>query len=75
MCELSITDILNGYYNVFQSAKIPEGKEIGLYTYEFNDFPMSEMDTCASVISMFSESGILNKFKIPYDVSIEICTV
>ncbi|KAJ8317387.1 hypothetical protein KUTeg_005291 [Tegillarca granosa] len=50
------------------AAKVPEGKEIGLYTYEFNDFPMSEMDTCASVITMFSESGILNKFKIPYDV-------
>lgn len=53
----------------FQTCDIPAAENLGLYTYEFNDLPMSEDETLKSTIAMFRDSNIIKKFRIPYDVS------
>ncbi|XP_060580417.1 cGMP-specific 3',5'-cyclic phosphodiesterase-like isoform X2 [Ruditapes philippinarum] len=44
------------------------GNELKLYTYEFNDLVLSDDQTLQSVICMFKESGLVQKYKIPMDV-------
>ncbi|XP_053406737.1 cGMP-specific 3',5'-cyclic phosphodiesterase-like isoform X2 [Mercenaria mercenaria] len=49
-------------------SNIRNGDELKLYTYEFNDLVLSDDETLQSVICMFKESGLVQKFKIPMDV-------
>ncbi|VDI73320.1 Hypothetical predicted protein [Mytilus galloprovincialis] len=50
------------------TCDIPAAENLGLYTYEFNDLPMSEDETLKSTIAMFRDSNIIKNFRIPYDV-------
>ncbi|KAL3863382.1 hypothetical protein ACJMK2_005139, partial [Sinanodonta woodiana] len=62
--------------NKIMQSKIPSAQEIGLYTFEFNDIPMSDDDTVRAVISMFQDAGIIEKYKVPYDVMVRwTCSV
>ncbi|XP_052269841.1 cGMP-specific 3',5'-cyclic phosphodiesterase-like isoform X2 [Dreissena polymorpha] len=49
-------------------SALPPGKEMNLYSYDFNDLVITDDDTLKSVIIMFKEAGLLTKFKIPLDV-------
>ncbi|KAK2142562.1 hypothetical protein LSH36_939g00000, partial [Paralvinella palmiformis] len=51
-----------------KKAVIPTGNEYQLYSFEFNDFLLSEDDTCKAAVRMFVEMDIPNKFYIPYEV-------
>lgn len=50
------------------SSDIPSAESLGLYTYEFNDLPMSEDETVKAAIAMFRDTDIIKKFRIPYDI-------
>ncbi|XP_022339829.1 cGMP-specific 3',5'-cyclic phosphodiesterase-like isoform X2 [Crassostrea virginica] len=50
------------------SSEFPTGQEIGLYTFEFNDIPLDELETVKCTITMFTEANLLAEFKIPLEV-------
>ena len=54
---------------IFQKSESLTGDDLKLYTYEFNDLVLSDDETLQSVICMFKESGLVQKYKIPMDVS------
>ncbi len=39
------------------------------YSYVFNDFPMTDSDTCKATVRMFLDLNLVSKFHIPYPVS------
>ncbi|XP_061185822.1 cGMP-specific 3',5'-cyclic phosphodiesterase-like isoform X2 [Saccostrea echinata] len=49
-------------------SQLPSGKDIGLYTFEFNDIPLDELETAKCTITMFTEANLLSEFKIPLEV-------
>ncbi|KAL4232240.1 hypothetical protein ACF0H5_009814 [Mactra antiquata] len=49
-------------------SEIRSGDELKLYTYEFNDLLLSDDETLQSVICMFKESGLIQKYRIPMEV-------
>lgn len=51
-----------------QASEFPPGKDIGLYTFEFNDIPLDELETVKCTITMFQEANLLAEFKIPLEV-------
>lgn len=54
-----------------QKSDIPPSEKLGLYTYEFNDIPMSEDETLKATIAMFRDADIIKKYRIPYDVGVQ----
>lgn len=40
-----------------------------LYSFAFSDFPVSEFDLIKAGIRMFFELGVVEKFKVPAEVS------
>ena len=52
-----------------QKSKIKNAKDLQLYTYEFNDLVISDDETLQHTIAMFREAEIIDKFKVPLDVS------
>lgn len=38
------------------------------FSYEFNDFSMTDSETCKATIRMFLELDLVRKFHIPYAV-------
>ncbi|ODM93439.1 cGMP-specific 3',5'-cyclic phosphodiesterase [Orchesella cincta] len=48
--------------------EIPSSIHYNLYSYEFNDFPMTDSETCKATIRMFLELDLVRKFHIPYAV-------
>uniref|UniRef100_K1QIC6 Phosphodiesterase n=1 Tax=Magallana gigas TaxID=29159 RepID=K1QIC6_MAGGI len=50
------------------ASEFPPGKDIGLYTFEFNDIPLDELETVKCTITMFQEANLLAEFKIPLEV-------
>lgn len=54
----------------FQRSEVRTGDELKLYTYEFNDLVLTDDETLQSVICMFRESGLIQKYKIPMEVSV-----
>lgn len=52
-----------------QASEFPPGKDIGLYTFEFNDIPLDELETVKCTITMFQEANLLAEFKIPLEVN------
>ena len=51
-----------------QKSVIPSAKELQLYSYDFNDMPLSELDTCRATVRMFMDMGVCDKFHVPYEV-------
>ncbi|XP_062580029.1 cGMP-specific 3',5'-cyclic phosphodiesterase-like isoform X5 [Saccostrea cucullata] len=49
-------------------SQFPSGKDLGLYTFEFNDIPLDELETAKCTITMFTEANLLSEFKIPLEV-------
>ena len=52
-----------------KNVEISSSDTMKLYTYEFNDLVLTDDQTLQSTICMFRESKIIEKFKIPLDVS------
>ena len=52
-----------------QKTEIKNAEELQLYTYEFNDLVISDYETLQHTIAMFRESNIIEKFKVPLEVS------
>ncbi|XP_056005407.1 cGMP-specific 3',5'-cyclic phosphodiesterase-like isoform X2 [Ostrea edulis] len=50
------------------ASDFPSGQNIGLYTFEFNDIPLDELETVKCTITMFTEANLLSEFKIPLEV-------
>ena len=44
--------------------------EFGLNRFEFDENTLDDMNTVKACISMFNELGFIEKFNIPYEVSI-----
>lgn len=60
----------DNYDSIFPKAsEFPPGKDIGLYTFEFNDIPLDELETVKCTITMFTEANLLAEFKIPLEVN------
>lgn len=60
----------DNYNSIFPKAsEFPPGKDIGLYTFEFNDIPLDELETVKCTITMFTEANLLAEFKIPLEVN------
>ncbi|OQV25950.1 cGMP-specific 3',5'-cyclic phosphodiesterase [Hypsibius exemplaris] len=47
---------------------IPEAEEVKLNTWEFDDLPLSDMETIQCTLRIFVDTGISSSFKIPFDV-------
>lgn len=55
-----------------QRANCPPADNINgenLYLFSFSDFPVSEFDLIKAGIRMFFELGVVEKFKVPAEVS------
>lgn len=52
-----------------QRANIPEAKDVELLEFHFSDFPLSELDLIKCGIRCFFELGVVEKFKVPAEVS------
>lgn len=56
----------------FQRASCPPADNVNgenLYLFSFSDFPVSELDLIKCGIRMFFELGVVEKFKVPAEVS------
>ena len=56
----------------FQNALIPTGEEYNLYSFGFNDFPLSDDETCKATLRMFLDLDVINKFHVPYEVHLHM---
>lgn len=64
LCEL--------HYISVQKGTCPKADNINgesLYLFSFSDFPVSEFDLIKAGIRMFFELGVVEKFKVPAEVS------
>lgn len=55
-----------------QRANIPVADNVNgenLYLFSFSDFPVTEFDLIKAGIRMFFELGVVEKFKVPAEVS------
>lgn len=52
-----------------QRANIPEAKDVDLLEFHFSDFPLTEVDLIKCGIRCFFELGVVEKFKVPPEVS------
>lgn len=55
-----------------QRATCPPADNVNgenLYLFSFSDFPVSEFDLIKAGIRMFFELGVVEKFKVPPEVS------
>ena len=55
---------------VLVNQKIPLAESYDLYSFSFTDFNLTDEDTCKVVIRMFQEFNFVQKFSIPYNVSV-----
>ena len=55
---------------LIQQSRILSNVEYKLDTYEFDDFPWSDDDTCRATLRMFLECGVHEEFNVPMDVRI-----
>lgn len=58
--------------SVLQKATCPKAEDVNgesLYLFSFSDFPVSEFDLIKAGIRMFFELGVVEKFKVPAEVS------
>lgn len=65
---------MNGTLSV-QKATCPPADNINgenLYSFGFSDFPVSEFDLIKAGIRMFFELGVVEKFKVPAEVSYQL---
>lgn len=62
---------MNGALSVQKSTCPPADNISGenLYSFGFSDFPVSEFDLIKAGIRMFFELGVVEKFKVPAEVS------
>lgn len=62
---------MNGTLSVQKSTCPPADNISGenLYSFAFSDFPVSEFDLIKAGIRMFFELGVVEKFKVPAEVS------
>ncbi|KAL5016395.1 hypothetical protein ScPMuIL_005984, partial [Solemya velum] len=51
-----------------ENAVIPSVGELKLDRFDFNDLVIDDDETLKCVIALFKDTGIINEFKIPYDV-------
>ncbi|XP_047112368.1 cGMP-specific 3',5'-cyclic phosphodiesterase, partial [Schistocerca piceifrons] len=47
---------------------IPSAECYNLYSFKFNDFDLTDEDTCRATVRMFLECNLVKQFHIPYDV-------
>lgn len=62
---------MNGTLSV-QKATCPPADNVNgesLYNFGFSDFPVTEVDLVKAGIRMFFELGVVEKFKVPAEVS------
>ena len=52
-----------------QARTIPEAVEVHLNEWNFDDLPLSDMETVLCTLRIFVDTGISQSFKIPFDVS------
>lgn len=58
--------------SVLQKGTCPKADNVNgesLYLFSFSDFPVSEFDLIKAGIRMFFELGVVEKFKVPAEVS------
>ena len=51
-----------------QNAAIASAQDLDLLSFDFNDFPLTDDETCIATVRMFLELDIINKFHVPYEV-------
>ena len=54
--------------NRLLEESIPEPSEFGLRSFLFDENSLDDMGTLKACISMFADLGLIEKFKIPYEV-------
>ena len=54
---------------LLQTCEIPSAEELRLYTFDFDDMTMDDDGTLKACVRMFMEADLINKFKLPYEVS------
>ncbi len=68
--------MIHGCLRVFvQKATCPPADNVdgeSLYLFSFSDFPVSEFGLIKAGIRMFFELGVVEKFKVPAEVSHEV---
>lgn len=52
-----------------KAAKIPLSSELGIDEFHFNDFSLDNDAMITASLRMFLELGVVQKFKIDYEVS------
>ena len=52
----------------YKAAKIPLGSELGIDEFHFNDFSLDNDAMITASLRMFLELGVVQKFKIDYEV-------
>lgn len=79
--ELDIVNKLNSHFFCVndtlsvQKSTCPTADNINgenLYSFAFSDFPVSEFDLIKAGIRMFFELGVVEKFKVPAEVSHQV---
>jgi dual 3',5'-cyclic-AMP and -GMP phosphodiesterase 11 len=54
--------------NKLLEESIPEPNDFGLRSFLFDEHTLDDMGTLKACISMFGDLGLIEKFKIPYEV-------
>ncbi|KAL7639239.1 UNVERIFIED_CONTAM: hypothetical protein RMT77_010773 [Armadillidium vulgare] len=54
--------------DMLKIAEIPSSQDFNLYSYDFSDFGLSDIDTCKCVLRMFMDLELIEKFSINYEV-------
>ncbi|XP_076037013.1 cGMP-specific 3',5'-cyclic phosphodiesterase-like isoform X2 [Oratosquilla oratoria] len=54
--------------DLLKTSEIPTSRIFDLNSFDFSDFPLTEMETCKCVIRMFMDLDFVNNFHIPYEV-------
>lgn len=64
------TGSLTAWSSSLKAAKIPLSNELGIDEFHFNDFSLDNDAMITASLRMFQDLGVVQKFKIDYEVSI-----
>lgn len=62
----------NSVLSPLKAAKIPLSSELGIDQFHFNDFSLDNDAMITASLRMFLELGVVQKFKIDYEVSTDV---
>ena len=72
VCVCVCVCIYMSFSSLFKAESIPEAIELHLSDVRFNDFSLESEEMVQASIRIFIELGLLRKFRIDYEVRIQI---